>query len=36
VEFTGMIIGIDPAGRLMVETENGLKKFNFKEIRYLE
>ncbi|MGD9328103.1 MAG: biotin--[acetyl-CoA-carboxylase] ligase [Cyclobacteriaceae bacterium] len=35
-EFTGMIIGIDPAGRLMVDTENGLEKFNFKEIRYLE
>ncbi len=36
VEFTGMIIGIDPAGRLMVETENGIEKFNFKEIKYLE
>ena len=35
-EFSGMIIGIDPAGRLMVETENGLERFNFKEIRYLE
>jgi hypothetical protein len=35
-EFTGMIIGIDPEGRLMIETEYGIEKFNFKEIRYLD
>lgn len=36
VKFKGIIIGIDQIGRLMVETEHGLKKFNFKEIQYLE
>jgi BirA family biotin operon repressor/biotin-[acetyl-CoA-carboxylase] ligase len=35
-EFEGIIIGIDQIGRLEVKTENGLEKFNFKEIKYLE
>lgn len=36
VEFKGIITGIDRIGRLEVKTENGLQKFNFKEIKYLE
>ena len=35
-KFNGIITGIDQIGRLEVETEKGLEKFNFKEIKYLE
>ena len=36
VVFNGIITGIDQIGRLEVKTDNGLEKFNFKEIIYLK
>lgn len=35
-KFDGIIKGIDPIGRLLIKTDKGLEKFNFKEIQYLE
>lgn len=33
--FTGTITGVDAAGRLMVETENGTRHYASREIKYL-
>jgi BirA family transcriptional regulator, biotin operon repressor / biotin---[acetyl-CoA-carboxylase] ligase len=34
-EFTGKITGIDASGRLLIETNNDVKVYSVKEIRYL-
>ena len=34
--FTGNIIGVDEIGRLILETEDGKKLFNLKEIKFLQ
>lgn len=34
-EFSGKIIGIDKAGRLIVQKEDGIKHYDFKQIRYI-
>ena len=35
-EFTGRIKGIDEFGRLIIQTKEGLRKFNVNEISYLK
>jgi hypothetical protein len=34
VIFEGKIIGVDEAGRLLVETAAGIQKYGFKEISF--
>lgn len=33
--FYGKIIGVDPSGKLRIETQQGTRSFGFKEIRFL-
>ena len=33
--FTGIVEGIDEAGRLLVKLSSGIERFNFKEIKFL-
>jgi BirA family transcriptional regulator, biotin operon repressor / biotin---[acetyl-CoA-carboxylase] ligase len=35
-EFLGIITGVDDIGRLCIDTDKGERKFNFKEVKYIQ
>jgi BirA family transcriptional regulator, biotin operon repressor / biotin---[acetyl-CoA-carboxylase] ligase len=35
-EFLGIITGVDDIGRLCIDTDKGERKFNFKEVRFIQ